>query len=58
MKTYRIGYSGTDDFTETEFDVKDMTELFNLFINYAIENNFLNNLLVIEYIEEVEDNYE
>ena len=58
MKTYRIGYSGTDDFTETEFDVKDMVELFNLFINYAIENNFLNNLLVIEYIEEVEDNYE
>jgi len=58
MKTYRIGYSGTDDFTETEFDVEDIAELFNLFINYAIENNFLNNLLVIEYIEEVEDDYE
>lgn len=58
MKTYKIGYSGTDDFTETEFDAEDMAELFNLFINYAIENNFLNNLLVIEYIEEVEDNYE
>ena len=48
----RIGYDSiNDDFHETEFDTVDSTELFNLFIQYAAENNFLDKDLTINYIE-------
>lgn len=57
MTTYNIGYSTPHDtFTETQFDVDNMTDLFNLFLDYAKENGFLDNELRINYIEEVNEN--
>ena len=54
MTTYNIGYETPhDDFTEVQFDVDSLEDLFNLFLGYADENGFLDNELVITYIEEV-----
>ena len=55
VKTYTIGYdSPYDDFYETEFDAEDITDLFNLFLEYAEENKFLRDGLHVNYITERE----